>query len=212
MTRARLLVVDDKPNFLALFRRIVPPDFDLECAADATQALALAKACPFDVVVTDVRLPGADGLTLLREIKRLAPSTEVILMTAFGAIPAAVEAMRHGAFDYLTKPFDPHEALAVIERALERRSRQAERRDTVETAAEPRDAAETPPSEPPPDLRYREMIALTRDRTTHDYLITLLRAADGNVTQAAERAGLERESVHRLMKRYGIRAEDFRKK
>jgi DNA-binding NtrC family response regulator len=60
------------------------------------------------------------------------------------------------------------------------------------------------------ELPYREVLSLTRDRASRDYLVALLRSVNGNVTQAAERAGMERESLHRLMKRYGVRAEDFR--
>lgn len=121
MKRARVLVVDDKENFLALFRRIAPDDVEVVCASDGAAALALLAQQPFDVVVSDIRMPGADGMTLLRHVRESGVDVEVILMTAYGTISDAVRAMKYGAADYLTKPFDTDVAVAAIEQALERR-------------------------------------------------------------------------------------------
>ncbi len=130
MTRARVLVVDDKENFTKLFRRLLPEDrFEVTTAGDGDRALALIAAGDFDVIVTDIRMPGADGLAVLREARARDPDVEVILMTAFATVPAAVDAIRQGAFDYLAKPFEPDEAQLVVERALERRQLRAEARD-----------------------------------------------------------------------------------
>ena len=197
MKRARILVVDDKENFLALFRRIVPPDIEVVCAPDGNRALELLETETFEVVITDIRMAGTDGMTVLRKIREAGLDTEVILMTAYGTIGDAVRAMKHGASDYLTKPFDTDVAVAAIENALERRRR-------------PTDAPR-PASPGLASLPYREAIATERERTTREYLVALLTDLQGNVTQAAERAGIERESFHRLMKRHGVRAEDYRK-
>jgi len=78
-------------------------------------------AQPFDVVVTDLRMPGADGFEVLRAVKARAPETEVIMMTAYATVADAVEAMKLGAYDYLQKPFDPDDASLVVARALERK-------------------------------------------------------------------------------------------
>jgi DNA-binding NtrC family response regulator len=122
MTRARVLVCDDKENFLKLFRRILPDDrFEVLTASDGDRALALLAATDVDVVVSDIRMPGADGLTVLREARARDPEVEVVLMTAYARVADAVEAMRQGAYDYLAKPFEPDEAVLVVERALERR-------------------------------------------------------------------------------------------
>jgi DNA-binding NtrC family response regulator len=130
MTRARILVCDDKENFLKLFRRILPEDrYDVTTAADGSRALGLLSAGAFDVVVTDIRMPGADGLSVLREARARDADIEVILMTAFASVPAAVDAMRQGAYDYLAKPFEPDEALLIVERALERRRLREQARD-----------------------------------------------------------------------------------
>lgn len=122
MKRAHLLVVDDKGTFLALFRRILPADTELVCVADGARALELLETSRFDVVVTDVRMPGgADGIDVLKKVRASSEETAVVLMTAYGTIAEAVRAMKFGADDYLTKPFDPDDALVAIERALERR-------------------------------------------------------------------------------------------
>lgn len=125
--RPRLLVVDDKPNFLALFRRIAGGELDVLTASDVAEALALLGREHVDVIVSDVKMPGASGFDLLDDVKNRYPGVEVILMTAFGAVPDAVTAIKAGAFHYLTKPFDPDEALALIRKALEKHAGAADR-------------------------------------------------------------------------------------
>jgi DNA-binding NtrC family response regulator len=127
--KARVLVVDDKDTNLKLLGKILGADFDVVTAEDGTRALALLAASTFDVVVSDIRMPGADGLTVLRESKRLHPDTEVVLMTAYGSVQDAVAAMRQGAYDYLQKPFEPDEALLTVQRAAERKRLKTQARD-----------------------------------------------------------------------------------
>jgi len=130
MTRPRILVCDDKENFTKLFQRILPDDkYDVTTASGGARALGLLSATAFDVIVTDIRMPGADGLEVLREARARDPDVEVILMTAYATVPAAVDAMRQGAFDYLAKPFEPDEAVLVVERAMERRRLRQQARD-----------------------------------------------------------------------------------
>jgi len=126
MPRPRVLVVDDKENILKLFVRILGDGYQVETAADGTRAIALLGGEPYDVVVTDLRMPGADGFEVLRAVKARAPETEVVMMTAYATVQDAVEAMRQGAYDYLQKPFDPDDASLVVARALERRRRREE--------------------------------------------------------------------------------------
>ncbi len=121
MTRARILIVDDKESMLRLLVRILGEVHDVVTAADGSAALSRLEAERFDVVLTDIRMPGADGFAVLRAAKERAPTTEVIMMTAFAAIPAAVEAMRLGAYDYIPKPFDPDDIVLLMARALERK-------------------------------------------------------------------------------------------
>jgi DNA-binding NtrC family response regulator len=117
----RILVVDDeKIKRVTLADDLVTQGHDVVTAEDGNQALERLQAGPFDVVVTDLKMPGIDGLELLKRIKQgpTAP-IQVILMTAYGSIPVAVEAVKLGAFDFLTKPFrneDIFPLLARIER------------------------------------------------------------------------------------------------
>jgi DNA-binding NtrC family response regulator len=191
----RLLVVDDKENMLALLEQILAPHYQVTTAADGTTGLAAVENEEFDLVLTDVRMPGADGFEVVRRVKQRWPETEVVVMTAFASIPAAVAAVREGAYDYLQKPFDPDDVSLVVARALERR------RDRRTSAAGKPDIV---------SLSYREAMNVAQEQSSREYLSALLRAFGGNVSRAAERAGMERESLHRLLRRYGVRAEAFR--
>jgi NtrC-family two-component system response regulator AlgB len=123
---AHVLIVDDAKNIrdhlTSYVRRL---GHRVRSAADGAEALALVDVEPFDLVFTDVRMAGLDGLALLREIRRRRPDTTVVLMTAYGTVPQAVEAMQAGAYDYLLKPFTLEQVGHVIGRIEEvRRLRQ----------------------------------------------------------------------------------------
>jgi DNA-binding NtrC family response regulator len=121
MERASVLVVDDKENILKLLERVLGEAHDVTLAPDGQRALSLIASREFDVVLTDLRMPGADGFEVLRVTKSRAPATEVIMMTGYASVHDAVEAMKQGAYDYLQQPFDPDEVSLVVARALERR-------------------------------------------------------------------------------------------
>jgi len=121
MHRPRVLVVDDKENMLNLFAKILGAEHDLTLASDGAKALAFIAEHEFDLVVTDLKMPGASGFTVLESVKARWPDTEVVLMTAYGSAADAIEAMKQGAYDYIQKPFDPDNAGLVVARALERR-------------------------------------------------------------------------------------------
>ena len=87
-----------------------------------TRALARLRDPEYDAVLSDIKMPGRSGLELVGELRRLRPETPIVLMTAFGSIDSAVDAMRAGAFDYVTKPFEPEAVLFALERAFERRA------------------------------------------------------------------------------------------
>ena len=118
--RSRLLVVDDEPNI----RRILQVAFEkagyeVVPADDAYSALeALAADGPFACVLTDVTMPGMTGYELLRAVKERQPDTAVVIMTAFGTIPQAIQAIRDGAFEYVTKPFDLEALKKVVAAAI----------------------------------------------------------------------------------------------
>jgi DNA-binding NtrC family response regulator len=117
-----ILIVDDEADLRQLLRRSLAPDLgcEVETAASGEEALLKLSARPFDLVLADIKMPGMDGLELLEIIKRKRPGQTVVMMTAFGQVDTAVRAMKSGAHDFITKPFE-HEALVVrLEKALER--------------------------------------------------------------------------------------------
>jgi len=129
----RILVVDDEENMRRLLSRVLRgEDYDVALAATGEDALAKLGDGAFDVVLSDVRLPGLDGLELLTRVKELSPSTPVIMMTAYGSVQAAVEAIRAGAEDYILKPFNNDVVLFSVGKALERRALVEQNRDLAE--------------------------------------------------------------------------------
>ena len=121
MAKAKVLVVDDKENILKLFAKILADDYELSTCGDGARALALIGSEAFDVVVTDIRMPGAGGFEVLQGVKARSSSTEVVMMTGYATVADAVQAMKLGAFEYLEKPFDPDGAATVVARAVEQK-------------------------------------------------------------------------------------------
>ncbi len=126
---ANILVVDDDRNI----RRMIAATFDtaghrVTEADSAEQALKLFPESTADIVLSDVRMAGINGFGLLTELKRLNPTLPVIMMTAFASVADAVEAMRHGAYDYIPKPFTTEHIRRVVARALELQKLRAENR------------------------------------------------------------------------------------
>lgn len=118
----KILVVDDQRNMrttLAMMLR--GSGYEVEEASDGKEGVDLGAKGAYDVVLTDLRMGGYDGLSVLRAVKESHAMTEVIVMTAYGTIESAVEAMRLGAFDYIQKPFTEQELLMKVERALQNR-------------------------------------------------------------------------------------------
>jgi two-component system response regulator GlrR len=116
---ARILLVDDDPDLLKLVSmRVLASGHRIEAVDTAEAALNVLAVHRVDVMVTDWRLPGMDGLALFEEVHRRFPSLPVIMLTAFGTIPDAIEAVGRGVFAYLVKPFEGRELLAKIEHAL----------------------------------------------------------------------------------------------
>jgi DNA-binding NtrC family response regulator len=204
MTAARVLVVDDKPHLLDLVASILGEAHEVTRASDGAAALGLIESeQPFDVIVTDVRMPRADGFQVLGAARRRDPGTQVVLLTAYASIPDAVAAMREGAYDYVEKPFHPDNLALVVARALERR--RDPRSPAIDLGA---------PGEGARSARkgFREVVTAARDHASREYLVRLMREFNGNVTRASRVAGLARESLHRVLRRHGLAPEEFKKR
>jgi DNA-binding NtrC family response regulator len=116
--RARVLIVDDEPAIARGLARILShAGHAVTSAMSGEEAVALFESQRFDVILSDIRMPRMDGLTLLRAIRAKDPDVPVAFMTGDPAAETAVEAMEHGAFGYLLKPVDIAEVVAVVERA-----------------------------------------------------------------------------------------------
>jgi DNA-binding NtrC family response regulator len=126
-TTATVLVVDDDPAVGKVLGALLRQDgLEAEHVASGAEALQALEARPFEVVVTDVRMPGMDGMELLDRVKRRWPELPVVVLTAFGSVELGVEAMKAGAADFITKPFDREQILAVIRKELRAGRRFAE--------------------------------------------------------------------------------------
>jgi two-component system, NtrC family, response regulator HydG len=113
-----ILVVDDKPNMLSLLSKVLGKSARVGTARGVRSALQFLEREGAAVVLCDLRMPDGDGLEVLRAVRMRWPSTSFILMTAYATIPTAVQAIREGAYDYVTKPFEPADIRAVVDRAL----------------------------------------------------------------------------------------------
>jgi len=115
-----VLIVDDKDSLRDMLAQTLSLEgYDVDTAEDGQQAIKKADERRFDVVLTDLKLPRMDGIEVLSKLKEMDPAQEVIMMTAFGTIETAVSAMKLGAFDFLTKPFDPDHVSLLLKRAVE---------------------------------------------------------------------------------------------
>jgi DNA-binding NtrC family response regulator len=130
----RILVVDDETNLRAVLKGLlVREGYSVDEAEDGARGLVMARAKSYAAVITDLRMPGLDGMELLTSLRNEQPELPVILLTAHGQVGNAVDAMRRGAFDFLTKPFDAAELAAVVEKAAA--TRLMRRRDVHEPKA-----------------------------------------------------------------------------
>src|SRR5579871_4786825 len=126
-SKGRILIVDDEVNArTALAELLRDEGYAVETAADGFKALPKLDDFAPDLVLTDLKMPGLDGIELMKKARERDPEQTVVVMTAYGAVDTAVAAMRQGAADYLTKPINMEELAVVIERALERRRLRAE--------------------------------------------------------------------------------------
>jgi len=124
-----ILIVDDEPVVReSLVHWFTEEGYDVDCAASAPDALAKLAGQEFHLVIADIRMPGMDGIELLEKIRAEQIDTSVIVMTGYASVETAVRALKHGAFDYITKPFDPDDLSVVARNALEQHRLKRENR------------------------------------------------------------------------------------
>lgn len=173
-SRLSLLLVDDDEAFrsrLALALRA--RNYEVREAADAAAAIDLARAETPERAIVDLRMPGASGLDLVRSLKALDPSTEIVVLTGYGSIATALDAVRLGARDYLAKPVDVDRIVAALEGVTDGDS-------------------PAPPIDETPSLA----------RVEWEHIQRVLSDCEGNVSEAARRLGVHRRSLQRKLFRY----------
>ena len=120
--KASILVVDDEEIVRRSYARILGEmDCEAQAAADGEQALRAMEQQPFDVVLLDLRMPGAQGMEVLKAIKHRWPASEVVIVTGYPSVESAKEALQLGAYDYLAKPADPDEVIDAARGAMRRK-------------------------------------------------------------------------------------------
>ena len=173
-----ILLVDDDAVFVErLARAFRDRGYDVRTARDCDAAVLLARDESPELSVIDLRMPGRSGLELVRELTAIDPATKVVVLTGYGSIATAVEAIRLGAWDYLPKPADVDDILAIF-------SRDPSHPKAQSTAAKP------------PSLA----------RTEWEHIHRVLTDCDGNVSEAARRLGIHRRSLQRKLHRFPPRA------
>jgi len=123
MTKERLLVIDDEEGLRNFCKRALTKEgYEVEVSSSGEEALALMKEKTFNLALIDLKMPGIDGLEVLKRIKEEYPRTETMILTGYGSFESAVDALRLGADDYLTKPIDVAALLMAVKRCLEKRA------------------------------------------------------------------------------------------
>jgi two-component system response regulator HydG len=123
----RILIIEDDAAFCQMLQRfLTKKGYDVEASFTAEDAKQKFKSGNFDMVITDLRLPNYDGIDLLSDIKTINAATPVLVMTSYAEVSTAVNAMKKGAFDYISKPFTPEEMVMLVEKALKSKSKQVE--------------------------------------------------------------------------------------
>jgi DNA-binding NtrC family response regulator len=117
-----VLLEDDEPDIVEILEMVLrEEEMEVYTSRSGREALAVLRDRKVDVVVSDIRMPDLTGVELLRQAKRVSPETTFVMMTAFASTETAIEALQHGAFDYLTKPFKMEELKSIVLQALRRR-------------------------------------------------------------------------------------------
>jgi DNA-binding response OmpR family regulator len=171
---ARILVVDDESSVrFLLSEELTQQGYEVSTAASGEEALAMLEEATFDLMLLDLKMPGMDGIEVMRVARDLAPRTVVVMLTAYATLDSAVEALRHGGHDYLLKPSSPDEILASVEKGLAKRQQWRRQEDLIRQMGNlARELAEgevtTTETEAPGDerTRYLRVGELLLDRAT----------------------------------------------
>ncbi len=122
ISNGSILIVDDETGPRESLRMILKPIYDVHTVENGQEAINLISQKKVDLITLDLRMPGLSGIEVLQEIKKLQPDLEVIIVTGYGTLSNAQEAIRYGAADFISKPFNVADIIAIVGKAFERRS------------------------------------------------------------------------------------------
>jgi putative two-component system response regulator len=148
MEKGSILVVDDEAGPRESLRMILKPIYDVHTACNGLDAINFIRRENVDLVTLDLKMPGLSGIDVLREIKKIRNDIEVVIITGFGTLANAVEAIRYGVIDFISKPFNIVEIISIAKRSIERRNFNLKIRDLIKKFMDPRFAVRdgNPPS------------------------------------------------------------------
>jgi two-component system response regulator RegA len=180
-----LLIVDDDQTFRErLARALVRRGYEVRTAANFDEAVALSEEESAELAVVDLRMPGRSGLDVLRELKRIDPSTKVVMLTGYGSIATTVDAMRLGAVNYLPKPADADDIIRAFERS-----------EGAGPSGDPPLGSEAEPE-------AQAIKAPTLARAEWEHIHRVLADCGGNISEAARRLGIHRRSLQRKLQKF----------
>lgn len=189
----KVLILDDEPEALENCRRILSRlHYDCLTESDPCRALDVLKRERPGLVLTDLRMPGLDGIEVLNAAKRLDPDVQVVLMTAYATIQTAVTSMRQGAVDYLSKPFTRAELEQVVRRAFGH--------ETGEATLSGHSTSGHSTTTSFKQAKHKVIRLFERG-----FLQELLKRNGGHMGRAAREAGVDRKTIERMVKRHGLR-------
>lgn len=192
----KLLIIDDNEAVLRSLKLVFAGVFDRVVAVNNPQLLpALLREGDTDAVLLDMnfdarKLDGSEGLFWLERIKEMENAPAVVLITAFGDVPVAVEAMKRGAEDFVTKPWDNGELIAKLHQAMEKRRERMAERAAVAQACKYNEHA-------------KEQEHMTLEELKADHISRVVRECGGNLTHAAARLGINRQTLYNQIKKNG---------
>lgn len=192
----KLLIIDDNEAVLRSLKLVFAGVFDHVVAVNNPRLLpALLRAGDTDAVLLDMnfdarKLDGSEGLFWLERIKEMENAPAVVLITAFGDVPVAVEAMKRGAEDFVTKPWDNGELIAKLHQAMEKRRERMAERVAVAQACKHNEHA-------------KEQEYMTLEELKADHISRVVRECGGNLTHAAARLGINRQTLYNQIKKNG---------
>jgi two-component system response regulator GlrR len=204
--QVRILVVDDDEDVLEVVRLwLESSNFDVLTAMSDIPAIKAVKTSSIDLSIIDLNLPRRDGISLMQDIHSIVPDMPVIILTGYGSIESAVDAVKKGAYTYLTKPFDPGILVFEISRALENRRLVDEISRLRGLLRAKYDFTNIPSQEKIKTLE--EAVAWFEEY----YLTKVLELTEGSVSTAAQLAGLSIPDLSNLLKRHHLKPGDFKR-